>query len=232
MQSDPGAEWERLTRLYREKSDEELLELGEDFGNLTDVAQQVLRDEMKKRGLTGAQLPSQAPKADGRPIFGRWNQAMAEQNRESDARGAQSAEADDDPPVEYTWKTLLRECDNQEEAWQLSEMLRRAKIESWIEAPQQRSLDNSGPRVVVAADQLEEARAIAARPIPQDIIDQSKTPVEDFQPPTCPKCRAADPMLEAIEPSNTWICESCGARWSDPVGPENDGQNSAGNRGL
>jgi hypothetical protein len=51
MQSDAGAEWERLTRIYAEKSDEELRELAEDFGNLTDVAQQVLRDEMKKRGL-------------------------------------------------------------------------------------------------------------------------------------------------------------------------------------
>ena len=51
MQSDTGAEWERLTQLYAEKSDEELRELTEDFGNLTDTARQVLREEMRKQGL-------------------------------------------------------------------------------------------------------------------------------------------------------------------------------------
>ena len=84
MQNDPAAEWTRLTRLYSEKSDEELLDLATDFGNLTDTAQSVLRDELRKRKLdppvsmTSAQS---APEPKG-PIFGRWSQAVAEHNRE------------------------------------------------------------------------------------------------------------------------------------------------------
>jgi len=227
MQNDPGNEWQRLTALYHEKSDEELLELAEDFGNLTETAQQVLRDELRKRGLT---LPHTAPKADEpksrreadrRAAFGGWSRAIAEHNS--------AADADDDneePPVEYTWKTLLRTCDTREEAWQISEVLKRAGIESWIEAPEQGSLDLTGPRVIVAADELEEARAIAARPIPQEIIDQSKVRVEDFVAPACPKCGAGDPLLESVEPTNTWLCEQCGASWSEPESAvENAGQN-------
>ncbi|MGB7169266.1 MAG: hypothetical protein WA374_21530 [Acidobacteriaceae bacterium] len=226
MQSDPGKEWERLTALYQEKSDEELLELGDDFGNLTDVARQVLRDELRKRGLSPPQAenPNAKPAPeDRRPVFGAWSRAIAEQNGNLDSNDEESGELES---VEYTWKTLLCACDTREEAWQISEVLKRAGIESWIEAPAQGSLDLTGPRVIVAADELEDARAIAARPIPQEIIDQSKVRVVDFVPPACPKCGAADPLLESVEPTNMWLCEVCGAEWSEPGGAvEKAGQN-------
>jgi hypothetical protein len=225
MQTDPGTEWRRLTSLYAEKSDQELIDLSEDFGNLTDVAQQVLRDEMRRRKLDTPQLK---PPPDNRPVFGRWGQAQTEQNPQSDAEDVDSENDEPDEPHEYTWKTLLCECGEREEAWQIAEVLKRAGIESWIDGPQsQDSLDVRLPRVIVAADRLEEARTIIARPIPQDIVDQSKEKVEDFVPPSCPKCKAADPLLESVNPSNSWRCENCGARWSDPLPVENAGQNPA-----
>jgi hypothetical protein len=202
-----GKEWERLTRLYAEKSNEELVDLAEDFGNLTEVAQQVLRDEMRKRKLVA---PEMKPVADNRAAFGRWSQAGVEKEQESDAADVDS-ENDEEEPVEYTWKTLLCECDDQNQAWQIGEVLRRAGIESWLDGPRsESSLDVRSPQVFVAADQLEEARAIVAKPISQDVIDQSKEKVEDFEPPTCPKCGASDPLLESVDPSNNWLCESCG----------------------
>ena len=226
MQNDPGKEWQRLTALYQDKSDEELLELAEDFGNLTEVARQVLRDELRKRGLAMPQAPAPAQE-DRRPAFGAWSRAIAEQNAQRDARNTSADEDGDAVPVAYTWKTLLCTCDTREEAWQISEVLKRAGIESWIEAPAQGSLDLTGPRVIVAADELEEARAIAEQPIPQEIIDQSKVRVEDFVPPACPECGAADPLLESVEPTNRWICEVCGAEWNEPGSAvENAGQNS------
>jgi hypothetical protein len=233
VQSDPGNEWQRLTALYQEKSDEELLELADDFGNLTDVARQVLRDELQRRGIAG---PKAAAKADEpparkenesrRPAFGGWSQAIAERNGELRKKRAPGENAKEDEPVEYTWKTLLCTRDTHEEAWQISEVLKRAGIESWIEAPEQGSLDLTGPRVIVAADELEEARAITAQPIPQEIIDQSKVRAEDFVPPTCPKCGAADPLLEGVEPANMWLCEVCGAEWTEAGSAvENTGPN-------
>lgn len=240
MQNDPAGEWRRLTRLYAEKSDEELLALAEEFGNLTEVAQGVLRDEMTKRKLeepeTMTQLVSQKSFSSrsmggfekGGLIFGRWNQAVAEQNREFQPADEDFERSDGKEPVEYTWKTRLCECEEREEAWQIAEVLRRAGIESWIDGPRsQNSFDVRRPQVLVAADQIEEARAVIAKPIPQDVIDQSRVKVEDFQLPACPKCGAEDPLLEAVEPANTWRCENCGARWSDAMTVENEGRNSS-----
>lgn len=240
MQNDAAGEWTRLTRLYGEKRDEELLALAEDFGNLTEIAQGVLRGEMRKRKLEEPETTPQ-PINPGSPssasiggfeksglIFGRWSQAVAEQNREFRAAGEDFEKSDGEEPAEYTWKTLLCECEEREEAWQVAEVLRRAGIESWIDGPRSSvSFDVRRPQVLVAADQLEEARAVIAKPIPQDVVDQSRVRVEDFKPPTCAKCGAEDPLLESVEPTNTWLCENCGARWSDAMTVENEGRNSA-----
>jgi hypothetical protein len=120
------------------------------------------------------------------------------------------------PAHAFTWKTPLCECDEREQAWQIREVLRRAGIESWIETPTSYAISLSGPRVVVAADQLDQAREIAARPIPQDIVDESKMKIPEYELPSCPRCGAADPVLESVDPVNTWACEACGAGWSDP----------------
>jgi hypothetical protein len=94
-------------------------------------------------------------------------------------------------------------------------MLRRAGIESWPQGPEGAGVVY--PRILVAADQLDEARIVIARPVPQDVIDQSHEPPAEYQMPRCPACRAEDPVLEDTEPVNTWLCEACGRQWSDPA---------------
>ena len=74
----------------------------------------------------------------------------------------------------------------------------------------------AGIRVVVAADRLEEAREIAARPIPQDVIDEYNQPTPEFVAPRCPQCGDDDPLLENAEPTNSWLCEACGHQWAEP----------------
>lgn len=99
-------------------------------------------------------------------------------------------------------------------------------IQPWVE---NRVVDRI--QVLVAVDQLEQARAIAAKPVPQDVVDEVKKMMEsadEYLPPVCPKCGAADPILEATEPTNEWLCEACGAEWSDPV---EEGGDRAENRG-
>ena len=67
MQADPIAEWQRLTEHYREMSDEELGELACDFDDLTETAQQVLRSEMRSRGLGDRRLRiERKPESSGR----------------------------------------------------------------------------------------------------------------------------------------------------------------------
>jgi hypothetical protein len=225
MQGNPIADWQNLTEHYRTLCDEELLELAADLVDLTETAKEVLRNEMKNRGLREPQV-----KAD--PQIKAEPQTSGEARKQPDAppRFAGSVEPDhgdlqandadgnydEDAPREYTWKTPLCECETTDQARQLHEVLKRAGIDSWVERPGTRWA-SSVPRVVVAADQLEEAVEIAGRPIPQDILDQSREDLPEFEPPKCPKCGAEDPVLEAVDPVNTWQCEACGKQWTEPA---------------
>jgi hypothetical protein len=213
MQADPIQEWQRLSEHYRAMSDEELIELAEDLGSLTEIAQQVLSGEMRSRGLGDAD-PRGGLRRNAEGV-GLQNSQAAELPSNPDLAGNGG-----NPPREYTWKTPLCECETQEEARRRSEMLRRASIESWIEAPgtngRYGAFDLTYPRILVAADQLEQAREVAARPIPQDIIEESKAEVPEFEMPQCPKCSAVDLVLESVEPSNLWRCEACGELWKEP----------------
>lgn len=211
MEIDPVTEWRRLTEHYREMADVQLTELARDFADLTEAAQQVLRDELRHRGLPlpGSAIPQTIPVKAALT-------SPASAADESDSR--EDADEVAGEPIEYTWKTVLCECEESDQVWQLQEMLRCAGIDSWPDGPQ--SIGDSGllyPRILVAADQLEEARAVIARPVPQDVIDQSHEPTPEYEMPRCPNCRAEDPTLEDTEPVNAWRCEACGRQWSDPA---------------
>lgn len=197
MQSNPTEEWQRLSALYRDMGNTELRELAAGLGDLTEMAQQVLRDELRKRGL-----PESPP-------------SISATEWDSTEDPSQLADTDeDDPKHEFTWKTALCECDTSKEAWQLVLALRQAGIDSWVERPQAAS---AYPRVTVAADQLERAREVASRPIPQEIIDDLSDEAPIYELPSCPKCGAEEPTLESVDPSNSWHCESCGKDWTDPT---------------
>jgi hypothetical protein len=213
MEIDQASEWRRLTEHYREMYDEELLNLAAESGDLTEIAQQVLRDEMKTRGLSNEPTAKTAVASRSNPELAPQSTLEPAMAREAD--DDVDGEADNSP--EYTWKTVLCECSEPEQASQIFELLRRSQIESWIEAPSRYSTELGGPRVLVAADQLDQARELISQPIPQDIIDDSRMKLPEYKLPTCPDCGASDPILEAIEPVNSWSCDVCGKSWSEPA---------------
>lgn len=229
MQNDPRAEWQRLTETYSNMYDEELLELRADSENLTEQARQVLGDELRKRGLDVSRNAERLPNsrlgwAAGAPVADPGVAELLSDISETD----ESLE----PQPEFTWKTPLCECGGQEEAWQIREVLRRAGIESWVEAPggsfsPYSGLDQSAPRILVPADRLEEARALATRPIPKEIVEQSQLQTPEFELPVCPKCGAGDPVLEDVDPSNRWLCEACGSQWTEAGEDEAGGPDEA-----
>ena len=226
MQIDAAFELRRLAEEYRAKSDEELRELAADFTDLTEPAQQALRQEMQIRRLGDPQAPEALPPTNAPPeratariepepgpahpaiplgLFGRMPELIPDAPQDADEKSQH----------EYTWKTALCDCDTNEEALQLSEVLHQSGIDSWIQ--QAREFGRQYARVQVAADQLEQARAIAARSIPKEIIDESKVEIPEFVEPKCPKCGSDDVVLEGVDPENTWRCEQCGAQWTDPA---------------
>ncbi len=217
MPQDPIEEWRRLTALYGEMGDIEIQQLADQINDLIPSAQQILRDEIKKRGLSEepSQTSSRLPSNNG--AFVRWE-------KEQDTAADRNLDLSDEP-IDYTWKVALCRCESLDEAAARGEMLRRAGIDSWIQRPGSRSvvpwleLGVGDIQLNVAADQLEQAQNILLQPIPQDILDQLKE--EDAEPayelPACPRCKSPDPTLESVEPSNNWLCESCGYTWSDPL---------------
>lgn len=219
MQNDPMVEWQRLSEVYRGMYDDELLNLAADANDLTETARQVLDAEMKKRGLV---LPksSNATRAAADPMLER--RASLRNDREAPSRPTPDAANEDseyEAANEYTWKTLLCECETTEQAQQLSEVLKQAGIDAWVElagtGSRYTGFNVEYPRVVVAADQLEQAREIAANPIPDDIANESRETIPEFEAPVCPRCGAADPTLEGVDPFNTWRCEACGNGWTE-----------------
>lgn len=231
MQINPVDEWQRLTAQYRQMTDEELQNLAIDFTDLTDAAQQVLRSELKSRGLGETQSPpapspasetqkQTSPRFNTRidPNFGPGNPAapygvIGQMPKiVPDDEGTHES---DDGPREYTWKTVLCDCEANEQAQELSAALRQAGIDSWIQ--QSVEYGRRYGRILVAADQLDQARFIAGGPISKDILDSSKEEVPEFVEPKCPACGAEDPILEGVDPANTWRCEQCGKEWMEPL---------------
>jgi ribosomal protein L37AE/L43A len=250
MQTEPAGEWLRLAEEYRAKSSEELRELAADYADLTEPAQQALRQEMHSRKLGDPQATS-APNLDERAPTQAANQSPQRPRSvpsvaEPDIFPTASVfgglghspkivpdESDDDGgeenasgPHDYTWKTVLCDCETNEEAQYLAEALRISGLESWVQGP--REFGRRYARVLVAADQLEQARAIAERPIPKEIVDESKEEAPEFVEPKCPKCGSDDVVLEAVDTANRWRCEHCDAEWSDAaeVADANPGSNS------
>ena len=216
-------EWQRLTRLYTEKSDIELRELAQDFNDLTEIAQQILRDELKKRSLPQPENLVTANSVKAARDFGlpagkagmRFGDSVLD--ADSSPREDQS-EAEVGPAHEYSWKVVLCECDEREDATDLMTALERAGIRSWYDGPDSPfSLSSYGPRILVAADELDRARLVMEQPISEEIRNQTRTAVPDFESPCCAKCGAADPLLMAADTGNTWQCEECGAEWTETL---------------
>lgn len=219
MQQDPMEEWRSLTALYGEMGDIEIREFAGQISDLTPNAQQILRDELKKRGISETISVQDHGSSDTDNSLIHWD-GREDSDLDPDNNASEVAAA------EYTWKTGLCRYDSIDEAAQRCEMLSRSGIETWVQRPESRFnipwIDGPGVgdlQINVAADQLDRARTVIAQPIPQDIIDEVKqeeqTPA--YEIPVCPKCKAEDPTLESVEPTNNWLCESCGYTWSDPI---------------
>jgi len=226
MQTDPVLEWQRLTVEYRQMSAEELFELARDYADLTETAQQVLRSEMRSRGLDDpaapeAGFPSASELQQSRSVPRKNFDLLAGPLANSYVVPTDPAEQDkedsqeDDSPADYTWKTLLCECNEPIEARHISAVLTKAGIDNWVEWIPGYGIGIGNPRVLVAADQLDRAREIAARPIPQEIIEESNEEVPEFVEPKCPKCGSDDVVLEGVDQENRWRCEECETEWSD-----------------
>jgi hypothetical protein len=186
-------EYLRLTQLYKQFGDAELLELQSQVDQLTDIAQDVLRAEVSSRGLI---IPVQKLDTD------------------------ETADADtyDQPPGfgRLSSPDCIWEFAEQVDAKAAAAMLSEAGIVYDIILPSRETLDMSAPRIAVLPRDKDRVRQLLSHPIPEEYKNLAST--EDlFVPPSCPRCNSEDPLLESIDPTNKWLCEVCGHTWQDQI---------------
>jgi hypothetical protein len=101
------------------------------------------------------------------------------------------------------------EFNDLEDAYLAQSVLRSAGIESMVPTSELGTIDV--PRLIVAPDDANAAQLLLSRPTHNASEEEAA-----FLEPVCPKCGTPDPLLESVEPTNQWRCESCDHVWSDP----------------
>ena len=192
--NDQATEYLQLSKRYSVMYDEELLLLAGDFHDLTQVAQQALRDELKLRKLS-------SPAPGERPIAAAHDGANVEVSTEWDMA------PDGD--------ILLGKFSSAEEAAISYWALELSGIHSRVVTPA--GGPSLAPRLQVAPEDAARAQQVLAQPISAEVMEQYESAKEsgDFQSPDCPRCGTPDPLLESADPVNEWFCESCGHQWKD-----------------
>lgn len=197
--------WHRLRDGYSQMLDDELLELNNQFDGLTDDAQGLLRNELSRRKLSAA--PG-APSDVGEAAF-----------------VLDAAESEDEADTYFPSELLqmggvpLCECDTTDEANFACFILTEANIESTIRDYAGRS-DLRLPQVLVAPEDLEKAKQILSRADLAELRPRFEAELAiasaDFALPKCPSCSSEEVLLKSVDPTNSWICENCGAAWREP----------------
>ncbi|WP_213805661.1 hypothetical protein [Granulicella sp. dw_53] len=179
-------QYTELTQHYGTLANEELNELALTYNDLTEPAQQALKAEFNRRGLS-LPTPSQDP---------------ALKNNTEDSP-LQSFAAN--PPEECTF-----EFTDVEEAYLAQSLLKSAGIPSILPTSELGAIDT--PRLIVGPSDAVSAQLLLSRPNALGTVTDEDA---IFPTATCPQCGTPDPLLESVEPTNHWLCEACNHRWQD-----------------
>jgi hypothetical protein len=179
-----------LMALYGSYGDEELVELSRTMGDLTEMAQDVLKGEMGRRGLkVGAAV------------------------RPTETRVLTDGDlADMRAYAELAPDECIFDVESERAASTAYYALMNAGIDSIV-------VSKPGPSVVVKPKDAERAAEILSGLSTDKLTEHvmEETDVE-FDLPRCPACGGEETVLESVDPVNQWRCEDCGNTWlEEPV---------------
>lgn len=209
---DPAGEWLRLSKHYRHLSDDRLVDLARQTSGLTDVAQQVLAQEIANRRL---KIPPEEPVAPGSP-----------KSQPDSAEDAESPYAEDRELVVICTVWSLAD------ALKLQRLLDAAGIPFCMGPKKATSVDAvtsnfaSGLDVRIMQVGVPWARRVLRQYFPADEPPEEKVFESDNFAMHCPKCHSTEVVFEDLDraPENSegkpsskfkWACDSCGHEWED-----------------
>jgi DNA-directed RNA polymerase subunit M/transcription elongation factor TFIIS len=202
--ADPVAEWNRLTELYRQKSDDELELIAADAYDLTDTARQVLAAEIGSRKLD-IKLNDQPPPPEEEGL----------------------GPVHDIDPVEFDLQSVYV-AKNMEDLIEFKRVLEEAGIAHFIGPNHVQELEDfhesfePGVRVYVRyVDWQRTLSYLANRPpqsSPKEQASETNSESENL-PIICPACQSEEVVFLSHDPKDEsklrWRCDACGNRWTD-----------------
>jgi DNA-directed RNA polymerase subunit M/transcription elongation factor TFIIS len=209
---DPAGAWLRLAEHYRQLSDGELVRLARQTSELTDVAQQVLGQEIANRRL---KVPPEEPAAPRSPAL-----------QPNSAAEAESPYAEDRELV------LIGTVWSLADALQLQGLLDKAGIPFYMGPEKATRVEAGTPNfakglsVQIMQVGLPWARRALRQYFPADEPPQERMDESDRFAIHCPKCHSTEVVFEDLDrgpqgadgkPSSKfkWTCDSCGHEWED-----------------
>jgi hypothetical protein len=185
-----AAQYQELVNLYGSYGDDELVVLGRDMADLTEMAQDALKGELARRGLKIAPA--------GEPVEAR---VLTDEDLQDMRAYADIA------PTE-----CIFDFEDERAASAAYYALTGEGIEAIVVSASSAKVDHRGPRVVVAPKDAERAAAILSGPSTDKLIAEADT-TEEFALPRCPSCGAEETLLESADSVNQWRCDACGHTW-------------------
>lgn len=206
---DRAGEYRRLRDQYQGMSDGELLNLGQDLSELTEVAEQALTGEISRRGLKLE--PPKSP-ARHRPEAPPDIQDPNDPNYDEDRKLVGMA---------TVWSL--------DDALQLQSLLDSAGIPFYIGPERATSVDAvtsnfaEGLEVAVMSIGIPWARLAMKNYLPANDQAYEKEEALEEASVRCPKCYSTEVVLQETEPSEEgdtpqhfkWSCDTCGSHWED-----------------
>ena len=222
----PAAEWMRLSEHYRQLTDDELLALGRQISEMTELAQQILRQEMSQRKL---KLEPNEPAEE--PTEGQF-EASAPASQSID--GVSDPDTASAPDIYAQDRELVEICTvwSQSDALQVQRLLDTAGIPFFMGKEKATGVDAvtsnfaGGVTVQVMRIGLPWAGQALQHYTPTNDPDKGKNEELDDAEIRCPKCRSTEVVLDHLvtesadgtEKSSSkyeWTCDSCGYHWQD-----------------
>jgi hypothetical protein len=189
-------QYQALVTLYGSYGNGELVELGRGMADLTEMAQEVLKGELKRRGL---KITSVSEPVEARVLT---DEDLLDMRAYAASAPAECIfEYEEERAASAAYYALLREG-----------------IEAIVVSASDTRSDNRGPRVVVIPKDAERAAAILSQPLADELPAAAEEP-EEFDLPRCPACGGEDTLLESVDPVNQWRCDDCGNVWLEDAVP-------------
>jgi hypothetical protein len=234
--------YRKLQELYADMSDSRIESMADDIVDLTEIAQQVLREEIARRGLDAQGQAAAAPiDIARRSLQSELSDPVAPFHAPSSEAELLASEDNPTQPYQRGGKVIpqldphaydpvaIWVVTDSEKARQIMGILDTAGINCFLGPDNVENVDDfkgdceAGVEIKVMKFQARFAQDGLRRVVPPEPEEKSSG-AEEFSI-SCPKCNSPDVIFQGLvenagtdttaKAKNSWACDACGYQWED-----------------